>query len=173
MVSQKHSKWLYLVADCWASPKNLRIKLEVSKCMSLHGCQKLWLPSGIAVGSKCQINRRGWSWTQTWTLHPDQQAVKVLSQLLTSLKSLNKQSGVWILCRSVEDAEIKASKKNISKLKPHCPGLEIDALKLLCSWHFKSSFEVRPLPHLQMLQNSGCWIFMLKVKPFQSEIPTD
>ena len=82
MVSQKHSKWLYLVADCWASPKNLRIKLEASKCMSLHGCQKLWLPSGIAVGSKCQINRRGWSWTQTWTLHPDQQAVNSVKVLV-------------------------------------------------------------------------------------------
>ena len=52
------------------------------------------------------------TWTQTWTLPPDHRVVKVLS----ALKSQNKLCEVWILVRSVENAEIEDSGESISTL---------------------------------------------------------
>ena len=54
------------------------------------------------------------TWTQTWTLLPDQRAVKVLS----ALKSQNKLCGVWILFRCVKKAEIEDIAETISTLIP-------------------------------------------------------
>ena len=66
-----------------------------------------WLPDGART------------WTQTWTLPPDQRIVKVLS----APKSQNKLCGVWIIFRSVENAEIEDIAETISTLIPRT-GLE-------------------------------------------------
>ena len=53
----------------------------------------LWSPSGTALGDIVRCPAGAQTWTQTWTLQPGQQVVKVFSPL----KSQYKHCGVWIL----------------------------------------------------------------------------
>ena len=46
-----------------------------------------------------------WTWTQTWTLAPDQPVVKVLS----AQKSLNKLCGVWFLLRPIKMQKLRTA----------------------------------------------------------------
>ena len=55
------------------------------------------------------------SWTQTWTLPPDQRVVKVLS----ALKPQNNLCGIWVLFRSVANAEVEDSGEWTSTLIQH------------------------------------------------------
>ena len=54
------------------------------------------------------------TWTQTWNLPPDQRVVKVLSPP----KSQHKECGVWILYKSVTDAQFEPSKVTFLRLMP-------------------------------------------------------
>ena len=84
-----------------------------SKSSAIDFCsQKLRLSSGIAFGVIPKWPAEDVIQTQTWSLSPDQRAVKILS----APKSLNKLCGVWIIFRSVEDAEIEASSESIPTL---------------------------------------------------------
>ena len=72
---------------------------------------------------------RGLNLTPNRTLLPNQQVIKFLS----APKSLIKLCGVYILFRSVEDAEIEASKQTISMLKPQVKKLK-NTKGLLIHW---------------------------------------
>ena len=71
----------------------------------------------------------GLNLTPNRTLLPNQQVIKFLS----APKSLIKLCGVYILFRSVEDAEIEASKQTISMLKPQVKKLK-NTKGLLIHW---------------------------------------
>ena len=68
----------------------------------------------------CQFARwpaGAWTWTQTWTVPPDQRVVKVLS----APKPQNKLCGVSILFRSIKNAEIEdICPRQYQPLSPDC-----------------------------------------------------
>ena len=74
----------------------------------------LWLSSGTSFGEIASWPAGARTWTQTWTLSPDQLDVKILS----AQKPQNKLCGVWILFRSVKNAEIEDIAGKISTLIP-------------------------------------------------------
>ena len=65
----------------------------------------LLLPSGTAFWEIARRQAGAQTWTQTWTLPPDQQVVKVLSPQ----KSQHKLYGLSILFKSVTDAKFEPS----------------------------------------------------------------
>ena len=80
---------------------------------------------------------RGLNLTPNRTLLPNQQVIKFLS----APKSLIKLCGVYILFRSVEDAEIEASKQTISMLKAQVKKLK-KTKGLLIHWNIQRSNHV-------------------------------
>ena len=67
-------------------------------------------PTGVIARWKAGAR----SWTQTWTLPPDQWPTSFYCFICSEIKLCT----VWILFRSVQGAKVEASEANISKLKP-------------------------------------------------------
>ena len=79
--------------------------------------QNLRLTSGTAFREIARWPAGAWTWTQTWTVPPDQRVVKVLS----APKPQNKLCGVSILFRSIKNAEIEdICPRQYQPLSPDC-----------------------------------------------------
>ena len=72
------------------------------------------------------MTSRARAWTRAWTLQPDQKVMK--ARVLSAPKSLNKLCALWILFRSVEDAEIESSEIITSMPKPPSPRLAVGVI---------------------------------------------
>ena len=72
----------------------------------------LRLLSGTAFGEIARWSAGAQTWTQTWTLPPDQRVVKILSPQ----KSQHELCGVWVLFKSVPDAKFEPSEVTFLRL---------------------------------------------------------
>ena len=96
------------------------------------------------------------TWAQTWNLLPHHQVVKIFS----TLKSQNYLCGVWILSRSVENADIEDSNPpfflifdiNPEHIHLHSILSKFSCLILLsCSWWQTQMYAVHLILHLTRL----------------------
>ena len=86
------------------------------------------LPSGTALEEIARWPTGAQTWTQTWTLPPDQRGVKIFSPP----KSQHKLCGVWIPFQSVTDSKFELSKVTVRFLIL-MPQTGARSLKQLCS----------------------------------------
>ena len=73
------------------------------------------LPSATAFEEIARWQAGPQTWTQTWTLQPDQGVAKVI----LPPKSQHKLCGIWILFKSVSEAKFEPSEVTFLRLMPH------------------------------------------------------